>query len=395
MAIRHEVVTGKWSLLIEDSYTDEGSELDRVYPSGVATFTPVWPSGATSAPDGAPGASELVNLKPITALVSAGVLHDIQGAEGQTLPVVIGDVSVWWRVEFRVSYGELSVPLAPLLVDATAGPVHLPDLMDATGFPPEVVGSLDGLRAEVRALAAATRADRERAEEVAEKVASDNGSAGEAAAAARDSAAAAEGSATTAAADATRAGIAADRVGTAEAVLDAATRAEAASGNAANSALDAADAAADAERYAGDAGDAATTAATAAVADLVGTAPANLDTLGEIADKLAEQDDIAAALVAQIGQKADTTDANGKTVARYESGSSQWIKVGDNGYNGGGYMSGGALNLRSADSRYPSKTDLATVKATAEAALPASMIQVVTAMPASPVAGTIYFVTGA
>lgn len=131
------------------------------------------------------------------------------------------------------------------------------------------------------------------------------------------------------------------------------------------------------------------------IAVVVDGAPQDLDTIREVAEYAQENRDITDTLNAAIGQKADATDADGKTVARYESGSSQWLKVGDNGYNGGDYMSGGALNLRSADSRYASKTDLATVKATAEAALPAEKIQVVAAIPATPVAGTIYFVTGA
>lgn len=130
------------------------------------------------------------------------------------------------------------------------------------------------------------------------------------------------------------------------------------------------------------------------IAAVVDGAPEDLDTIREVAEYAQENRDITDTLNAAIGQKADTTDAYGKTVARYESGSSQWLKVGDNGYNGGNYMSGGALNLRSADSRYASTTDLATVKATAEAALPAEKIQVVTAMPATPVAGTVYYVTG-
>lgn len=37
---------------------------------------------------------------------------------------------------------------------------------------------------------------------------------------------------------------------------------------------------------------------------IIGTAPENLDTLGEIADKLAEQDDVASALTTQIAEKA-------------------------------------------------------------------------------------------
>lgn len=134
---------------------------------------------------------------------------------------------------------------------------------------------------------------------------------------------------------------------------------------------------------------------TTQIAAVVDGAPEDLDTIREVAEYAQENRDITDTLNAAIGQKADTTDAYGKTVARYESGWSQWLKVGDNGYNGGDYMSGVALNLRSADSRYPSKTDLATVKATAEAALPAEKLQVVTAMPATPVAGTIYYVTGA
>lgn len=57
-----------------------------------------------------------------------------------------------------------------------------------------------------------------------------------------------------------------------------------------------------------------------------------------------------------LAGKADATDASGQTVARYESGGSQWLSVGDNPSWNGNYMNGGALNLRSADSRYASKT---------------------------------------
>lgn len=192
-----------------------------------------------------------------------------------------------------------------------------------------------------------------------------------------------------------RVATAADRVATGDDRVAAAQSATTAEG-AASTATEQADRAtteADRAEAAADLADgAAVQAVTERVDVLLAGAPEAYDTLSEIAEKLADQDDVASAMTAQIGQKADTTDAYGKTVARYESGSSQWIEVGDNGYNGGDYMSGGALNLRSADSRYASKTDLATVKATAEAALPASMLQVVAAAPDDPTTGVFYFV---
>ena len=192
-----------------------------------------------------------------------------------------------------------------------------------------------------------------------------------------------------------RVATAADRTATGQARSQTWASADKAAGSAttATTQADRAESEADRASAAADLADgAAVQAVTERVDALLDGAPEAYDTLSEIAAKLADQDDVASAMTAQIGQKADTTDAYGKTVARYESGSSQWIEVGDNGYNGGDYMSGGALNLRSADSRYASKTDLATVKATAEAALPASMLQVVDAAPDDPTAGVFYFV---
>ena len=183
----------------------------------------------------------------------------------------------------------------------------------------------------------------------------------------------------------------ADRVGSAEVVLDARDQATAAATTATGAATTATEQAeratteADRASAAADLADGAAGQAVTGWGDaLLAGAPEAYDTLAEIAAKLADQDDVAAVLSTQIARKADTTDAYGKTVARYESGSPQWPKVSDNGYNGGNYMCGGALNLRSADSRYAAKTDLATVKETAEAALPASMLQVGDAMPDTP-----------
>lgn len=151
MGIRHEMITGRWSLLIEDTHADEDAYLDEVPLTGKVIFTPVWPEGVVAAPAG--GEDEplrLVAAQPVTALVADGVLTDLQGREGQPLPVQIGGVELWWRARFDVGYHGIEVPLNPLLVDATDGPVELSTLISAKGYPDDDLSGLESIRATVR-----------------------------------------------------------------------------------------------------------------------------------------------------------------------------------------------------------------------------------------------------
>ncbi|WP_291479813.1 hypothetical protein [Corynebacterium sp.] len=151
MSIRHEMITGRWSLLIEDSHADDDAYLDEVPLTGKVTFTPVWPEGVVAAPAG--GDDEplrLVAAQPVTALVADGILTDLQGREGQPLPVQIGEVELWWRARFDVHYRGIEVPLNPLLVDATEGPVELSTLISAKGYPDDDLSGLEAIRATVR-----------------------------------------------------------------------------------------------------------------------------------------------------------------------------------------------------------------------------------------------------
>lgn len=151
MSIRHEMITGRWTLLVEDSHADDDAYLDEVPLTGTVTFTPVWPEGVVAAPTG--GDDEplrLVAAQPVTALVADGILTDLQGREGQPLPVQIGEVELWWRARFTVAYEDIEVPLKPLLVDATEGPVELSTLISAKGYPDDDLSGLESIRATVR-----------------------------------------------------------------------------------------------------------------------------------------------------------------------------------------------------------------------------------------------------
>lgn len=321
----------------------------------------------------------------------------------------VGEVDAAAREAVRVA-AESATAAETSAADSAASAVRAEAGADRVGSAEVVLDARD------RATAAATTATgaAATATEQADRATTEADRAGSEADRATEQATAAAGSADAARADAVATGAdrvkttadatataadrvatAADRTATGQARSQTWASADKAAGSAttATTQADRAESEADRASAAADLADgAAVQAVTERVDVLLAGAPEAYDTLSEIAEKLADQDDVASAMTAQIGQKADTTDAYGKTVARYESGSSQWIEVGDNGYNGGDYMSGGALNLRSADSRYASKTDLATVKATAEAALPASMLQVVDAAPDDPTTGVFYFV---
>lgn len=150
MSIRHEMITGRWTLLVEDSHADDDAYLDEVPLTGTVTFTPVWPEGVVAAPAGGDtDPLRLVAAQPVTALVADGTLTDLQGREGQPLPVQIGEVELWWRARFTVHYRGIEVPLNPLLVDATEGPVNLSTLLSAKGYPADDLSGLEAIRATV------------------------------------------------------------------------------------------------------------------------------------------------------------------------------------------------------------------------------------------------------
>ncbi|WP_312811042.1 hypothetical protein [Corynebacterium variabile] len=382
MAIVHHKVTGLLTLFILDQIQDIDHQLDEVKLTGTVTWTPVLPKGLSQAK--ATGPSRLVSLKPIKSLVSAGQIvslsgtvseiGDVPGEVGQELPVMIDGTPIWWQCSFDVRYESTPVIIPTMLVDATEGDVDITTIVSAGGFPEVPLDDVEAVIATVRSMSREAEAAFARATALADEVASAESSAADSAAAAAGSATTAGEKAQAASDDATRAEIAADRVGTAESVLDAAARAEAAvtatDGNAT-----AADAAATrAEAAATTAEGAADAAATEKIADLVGTAPENLDTLGEIADKLADQDDVAAALTTQIAGKADKVH----THAVSDVTGLQTV-----------------LDGKAAASHTHTTAQVTGLDAALGAKLDASKIQVVAAMPATPVEGTIYFVTGA
>ncbi|MEY8565216.1 hypothetical protein AALF15_01415 [Corynebacteriaceae bacterium 7-707] len=176
MSIRHEMVTGHWTLLVEDGIQDEDHQLDEVPLQGTATFTPVWPEGMTAGRASDP--TRLVSAKPIKALVADGELvslsgtvseiGDVPGGPGQELPVWIGDTPLWWRVDFSVHYNGTPVKLPRLLVDATDGPVDLSTLVSASGMPPVDTSEIEGIIATVKSISRDAEKAIRRAEEAAE-----------------------------------------------------------------------------------------------------------------------------------------------------------------------------------------------------------------------------------
>lgn len=129
-----------------------------------------------------------------------------------------------------------------------------------------------------------------------------------------------------------------------------------------------------AETAANHADGAAVQAVTERVDTLLAGAPEAYDTLLEIATKLAGQDDVAAAMTAQIGQKAESS------VVTALSAKVDGILV--------------ALDGKADKGHTHTMAQVTGLDAALGAKLDASKLQVVTAMPATPVAGTIYFVTG-
>lgn len=110
------------------------------------------------------------------------------------------------------------------------------------------------------------------------------------------------------------------------------------------------------------------------IAAVVDGAPEDLDTIREVAEYAQENRDITDTLNAAIGQKADK--AHTHAVADVT-----------------GLQA--ALDGKAASSHTHTTSQVTGLDTALGAKLDASKIQVVTTMPATPVAGTIYYVTGA
>ncbi len=452
MAITHSRVTGLLTLFIMDMIQDEDHQLDEVNLTGTVTWTPVLPKGLSQAK--ATGPSRLVSLKPIKSLVSAGQIvslsgtvseiGDVPGEAGQELPVMIDDTPVWWRASFDVHYESTAVTIPTMLVDATEGDVDITTLVSAGGFPEVPTGDIESVIATVRSMSRVAEDAIRRAEAAAEAVGEVDAAAREAVRVAGESASAAESSAAASEASAVRAEAGADRVGSAEAVLDARDQATAAATTATGAATTATGAASTATEQADRATDQASAASSSATdADASATAAegyaetTQADAAATASDRevtvqnrewtasargqaqAAQGKAEAAATTATDQAGRATTEANRAQAAAdsvdtdviRQEVTDQIAAVVDGApadldtirevaeyakANRGITDTLNAAIGQKADKAHTHTTSQVTGLDTALGAkLDASKIQVVTAMPDTPVAGTIYLVTGA
>ena len=187
-------VTGDWRHLVDDGMVDLDALPDEVLPTGHVRFTPVWPKVATS--DGV-----AFTFSPITGLVAAGELRDLQGRAGVWLPAGVGVTPVLWEAETHVQYQGEALEYPPVQFQVE-GPVRLTGLYeDGTVWPAPVVTAVEGHRKAAEAAAgraedaatgvdeaigdaadtviAAVEDDRQRAEDAAEATGLDRVATGE------------------------------------------------------------------------------------------------------------------------------------------------------------------------------------------------------------------------
>lgn len=126
------------------------------------------------------------------------------------------------------------------------------------------------------------------------------------------------------------------------------------------------------------AADASADAARVEVAKVVDGAPESLDTLREVAEKLANQDDVAAAMLEQIGTKASNIRVDEVAGSLGTKADAQLVR--DN------------LALKANTADVTSALDKKADKAYVNARTP--KVEVVASLPGTPVDGTVYLVTG-
>lgn len=444
MALQYAKVTGRYTLLIEDQIRDVDHDLDEVPLSGTVTFTPRWPKGMTQGRDDSP--SRLVSAKPVKALVSSGditslsgtvsEIGDVPAGPGQSLVSWVGDTPLWWVATFDVGYNGTPVVIPSVVVDLSEGDVDLTTLLSASGFPTMDTSEIEAVIADVKSMSRAAEDAIRRAEAAADAVGEVDAAAREAVRVAGESASAAETSAAASEASAVRAEAGADRVGSAEAVLDARDRAAAAATTATGAAATAteqADRATTEADRAGSEADRASEQATAAA----GAADAAVVAQGEAtasADRAAEQAD-RSEKYAKIGRgyndtawtaRGDALDARDQATAAATTATGAATTAttqADRAKSEADRAQSAADSVDTDVIRQEvtgqiaavvdgAPADLDTIREVAEYAqenrditdtlnaalgskLDASKIQVVTAMPTTPVAGTIYLVTGA
>ena len=437
MAIVHHKVTGRLTLFVMDQIADVDHQLDEVNLTGTVTWTPVLPKGLSQAK--ATGPNRLVSLKPVKSIVSAGditslsgtvsEIGDVPGEVGQELPVMIDDTPVWWRASFDVHYESTAVTIPTMLVDATEGDVDITTLVSAGGFPEVPTGDIELVIANVRSMSRAAEDAIRRAEAAAEAVGEVDAAAREAVRVAGESATAAESSAAASEASAVRAEAGAVRVGSAEVVLDARDRATAAATTATGAASTATEQANRAKTEADRAGSEADRATEQATAAAGSADAARADAVATAADRVKTTADATATAADRVttvqnrewtasarGQAQDAADkaAGSATTATTEAGRAK--SEADRAQAAADSVDTDVIRQEVTDQIAAvvdgAPADLDTIREVAEYAqenrgitdtlnaalgskLDASKIQVVTALPASPVEGTIYLVTGA
>lgn len=441
---------------------DDGTDPDKVAVQGKVTLTPVLSTGAVTMYED--GALVTVPLQPMEARIQNGQvryrgaegIRVVAGGQGMNPKTIVYKATFsemqagGWSfklpaIQFEaVPGGEVDLTLVAPVPNAPNGVVRGPAgtsisdvLVEGTDLVVMVTDESgtrelsrlpldDVVAAEAQAAAQSVKdelaAELGDASESASKAKAEADRATEQATAAAGSADAAHADAVATAADrakttadatataADRVATAADRTATGEHRVAAAQSATTAEGAAATATEQADRATTEADRSKTEAdraeaaadlaGGAAVQAVTERVDTLLAGAPEAYDTLSEIAEKLADQDDVASAMTAQIGQKVDrtstgnrvyATDPSGnQTALAWQSGTAAADSVAVRGSGGRLLVGDPTVSGHAANKAY-----VDAVKTTANAALPASKIQVVSALPASPVAGTIYLVTGA
>ena len=95
MALTHRHITGDWRDLIPDTPTDPDPYPDEIAPAGNVHLAPVDPG------------PYIVNgvaytIADVTALISAGELHDLQGRAGVWITGQVGDTPIEWEAHITL-----------------------------------------------------------------------------------------------------------------------------------------------------------------------------------------------------------------------------------------------------------------------------------------------------
>ena len=136
--VQFQRITGYWAHIAEDGVVDDDPYPDLVRPTGIVRFEPY----LGSSPVVAAGSGYAVTVGAVRAMVSDGVLRDLQDREGVQLAAYIDGAPVWWTAHYdSLEYRGVKVPHRSVVFGPNLGGTNITTLVAPGDIDPDDIPS--------------------------------------------------------------------------------------------------------------------------------------------------------------------------------------------------------------------------------------------------------------